>query len=244
MNAHVRFNLSRFAFGASGASNELWTGSVRLAGSEPQDEFRLVKWHLLARARANPPPAPRNAQVILVTSARPNEGKTYVARNLVASLALDGHSEVTLIDANFNNPGLPSASLMGSYHKGLLDVLAGDHVDVKSTFLDSNRPNVHLLPGGKPRSNVSEMLNSDRMHNLLRQLTSGGAEHLVVIDAGGVLANSEAAILAQYCGHILFVAAESQTRKPDVESSLQLLDQLAWPIDGDGFSFILNKLPA
>lgn len=237
MNAYARFDVERLA---SGTSPELWTGSVRLAGREPPGEFRHVKWHLFSRARANPPPAPKNAQTVLVTSARPFEGKTYVARNLVASLALDNQNDVTLIDANFNNPGLPHAAATGAYNKGLLDAIADDNFNLGSAFLDCSRSNVHLLAGGRPRANVPEMLNSERMPSILRQLTAG-SDSFVVVDGGAMLANSEASRLAQYCGHILFVVSEGKSRKSDIGSALMLLDQVAGPIDAESFSFVFNK---
>jgi receptor protein-tyrosine kinase len=240
MNAHTRFSLPRFS-SASGA--ELWAGSVRLAGKVLPDEYRFIKWQVLARAKARPLAPPRNSQVILVSSARSGEGKTHVARNLVASLALDEDSEVTLIDANFDNPGLPNASLMGSYHKGLLDLLEHDKLDPKHAFLECNKANVHLLPGGRPRANSAELLNSERMMSLLGRLTAGGPNKIVVIDAASILAGTDAAMLAQFCGHVLFIVAEKGTRKLEIDQSLAKIEQLAWPIDNDELSFVLNRPP-
>ena len=239
MNAHVRFGLPRF----SGAStDELWTGSVRLAGKSLPDEYRFMKWHVFSRARARPLAHPRNSQVILVTSARAKAGKSHVARNLVASLSMDDNTEVTLIDANFDSPGLPSANLMGTYHKGLLDILeTGSKVAPSEAFLDSSKSNVHLLPCGRPRANASELLNSERMISLLAKLTSGNLNKYVVIDGGSALANTDAAMLAQFCGHVLFVAVEKGTRKIEIDESLSKIEQLAWPVDSDGVSFILNR---
>lgn len=240
MNAHTRFSLPRFS-STSGA--ELWAGSVRLAGKALPDEYRFIKWHVFARAKARSLAAPRNSQVVLVTSARPGEGKTHVARNLVASLALDEDSEVTLIDANFDNPGLPSASLMGNYHKGLLDLLENDKLDPGHAFLECNKANVHLLPGGRPRANSAELLNSERMVALLGRLTAGRHNMIVVIDGGSILTSTDAAMLAQFCGHILFIVTEKGTRKVEIDESLAKVEQLAWPIDNEGLSFVLNRPP-
>lgn len=239
MNAHVRFGLPRFS---SASSEELWSGSVKLAGKNLPDEFRFIKWHVLSRMRARPQVYPRHAQVILITSAKERAGKTHVARNLVASLALDDNTEVTLIDANFENPGLPSANLMGTYHKGLLDILENDgKLSAKDVFLESNKPNVHLLPVGRPRPNASELLNSERMLSLLGKLTEGNMHRYVVIDAGPVLSNTDAAMLAQFCGHVLFVAVEKGTRKVEIDESLAKIEQLAWPVDPESVSFVLNR---
>jgi len=239
MNAHVRLGLPLFS---AAPTDELLTGSVRLTGKSLPDEYRFIKWHVSARSRAHPVVMPRNAQVILVTSARPKDGKSHVARHLTASLALDEHSSVTLIDANFESPSLPSANLMGAYHKGLLDLLDGESkVDLKDAFLNCNKPNVHLLPVGRPRAHASELLNSDRMLKLLDRLTAGGSHNFVVIDGGSALTNTDAAMLAQFCGHVLFVVAEKGTRKREIDQSLAKIEQLAWPVDSDGVSFILNR---
>lgn len=241
MNAHVRFGLPRFS-SSSGPSDELWTGSVRLVGKSVPDEYRFMKWHVFSRGQVRQLAHPRNSQVILVTSANPKAGKSHVARNLVASLSMDNNTEVTLIDANFENPGLPSANLMGTYHKGLLDILEPDSkVAPSETFLDSNKPNVNLLPCGRPRGNAAELLNSDRMISLLAKLTTGNQNKYVVIDGGPVLVNTDAAMLAQFCGHVLFVAVEKGTRKIEIDQSLARIEQLAWPVDSESVSFVLNR---
>lgn len=237
MNVHTNFGLTP---ARSSSSPELWSGSTRLVGGEPADEFRIIKWNLLARAQTALAAGTRNPRAVLVTSARPNEGKTFVARNLVASLALGGETDVTLIDTDFLNPGLPSTTFTG-HHKGLLDLLADEDLDIRSAMLDSNKPHVHFLAAGRPRANIPEMLNSKRMHALLEEITSSSNDSMAVIDSGPVLTSSEPTRLAQFCGHILFVVSENKTRKDDIDSALALLDQLAGPIDHTNFSFVFNK---
>src|SRR5689334_21177839 len=123
MNVHTRFDI------ANGQSSpELWAGTTRLVGGKVPDEFRVIKWHMLARTRAGLQVGAKNPRAVLVTSARPNEGKTFVAHNLVTSLALGDETDVTLIDKDFGNPGLPTTGLHG-HHRGLLDVLANDDLD-------------------------------------------------------------------------------------------------------------------
>jgi Mrp family chromosome partitioning ATPase len=238
MNVHTHFDLANGQTGIS--SPELWAGTTRLVGGEVPDEFRIIKWHMLARAQNMRPVGQKNPRAVLVTSARPHEGKTFVAHNLVASLALGDETDVTLIDTDFGNPGLPTAGFHG-HHKGLLDVLANDDLDLRSAFMESNKPQVHLLPAGRPRANIPELLNSRRMHALLDDITSNGTDNLVIVDGGAVLANSEPSRLAQFCGHILFVVTENKSRKEDIESALSLLDQLAGPIDSSNFSFVFKK---
>jgi Mrp family chromosome partitioning ATPase len=238
MNVHTNFGLSTRS---SSSSPEIWAGSTRLVQGEPPDEFRIIKWHMLARAQAAPQLAGRNPRAVLVTSARPDEGKTFVARNLVASMALGGEVDVALLDTNFSNPGLPSTTLMG-HHKGLLDLLSDDDMDLKSAMLDSNKSHVRLLAAGRPRANIPEMLNSKRMSALLDEITASSTDSMAVIDGGAVLASSEPTRLAQFCGHILFVVAENKTRKDDIDNALSLLDQLAGPIDSNNFSFVFNKI--
>lgn len=74
------------------------------------EEFRIIKRELLARIRGNRQQAPiPNGNVILVTSAHPNDGKTYCAVNLAVSLAAESDIEVLLVDADFAKPNIARA---------------------------------------------------------------------------------------------------------------------------------------
>ncbi|HEV7477741.1 MAG TPA: P-loop NTPase, partial [Burkholderiales bacterium] len=95
-----------------------------LQHSKLLQEFRLVKRplikHALGRSAAQTP----NRNLIMVTSALPGEGKTFVAVNLAMSLAMEVDCRVLLVDADVLAPSVPEV-LRIEPAKGLMDVLTG-----------------------------------------------------------------------------------------------------------------------
>jgi Mrp family chromosome partitioning ATPase len=214
--------------------------SVGAGGAdETSDEFRLIKWHFLANASAGTSSG-KNTRVILITSARPGEGKSYVAHHLAANFALDPHTELTLIDANFENPALGSSSWMGgsSGGVGLLDYLDGTSMDQSSVLKSTGLSNVKVILAGNARENAPELLANGRLEQLLASCT--GANGFVIIDAGSVLSNGGAAVIGRYAGQISFVIAANTTNRSDITQSLSTLDRIAGPIDEKSLGLIFN----
>ncbi len=213
--------------------------SVGGGADHTSDEFRLIKWHFLANS-GHQNAAGRNPRVILITSARTGEGKSYVAHHLAANFALDPHTELTLIDANFDNPSLGSSSWMGGSAggPGLLDYLESGGVDQGSIIKSTGLNNVKVILAGSARENAPELLANGRLEQLLA--SRAGSNGFVVIDAGPVLSNGGAAVLARYAGQIAFVIAANTTSRSDITQGLATLDRIAGPIDEKSIGLIFN----
>jgi Mrp family chromosome partitioning ATPase len=209
-------------------------------GDDTNDEFRLIKWHFLARA-ASGEVAGRNPRVLLVTSAARGEGKSYVAHHLAANFALDPHIQLTLIDANFDNPALGSSSWLGgsSGGAGLLDYLESPSMDQSSIIKSTGLGNVRAILSGSARGNAPELLSDARVEHLMGSLTSD-ANSFVIIDAGPILNGSGAAVLARVAGHIAFVVASNRTSRNQINKALGTLDRIAGPIDEKSLGLIFN----
>lgn len=204
------------------------------------DEFRLVKWHFLAHANAADVNG-RHPRAILITSAAAGEGKSYVAHHLAANFALDPHVQLTLIDANFNNPALGTSSWMGGSAggPGLLDYLEEPSGDHSRILLSTGLPNVKVILSGSPRDSAPELLAGGRVEQLIGQLAAA-ANAFVIIDAGPVLAGGGAAVLARSAGQIGFVIAANRTSRNQVNQGLAALDRIAGPIDEKSVGLIFN----
>lgn len=202
------------------------------------DEFRLIKWHFLANS-SQQKTSGRNPRIILITSARAGEGKSYVAHHLAANFALDAHTELTLIDANFDNPSLGSSSWIGGSAggPGLLDYLESG-TDQGSIIKSTGLSNVKVILSGSARENAPELLANGRLDQLLA--SRAGSNGFVVIDAGPVLSNGGAAVLARYAGQIAFVIAANTTSRSDITQGLATLDRIAGPIDEKSIGLIFN----
>jgi len=227
------------SYRASDGSTAVSVPSVGGGADSTSDEFRLVKWHFLANAGMTPASG-RNPRVILITSACAGEGKSYVAHHLTANFALDPHTEVTLVDADFENPSLGTSSWMGGSAggPGLLDFLDSTGVDQNTIIKSTGLNNVKVILAGAARENAPELLANGRLDQLLASRASGNA--FVIIDAGPVLSNGGAAVLARYAGQIGYVVAANTTSRTDITQGLATLDRIAGPIDEKSIGLIFN----
>ena len=99
------------------------------------EEFRLVKRTLLRNMNGSAQqPAIARGERILVTSANPNEGKTFCSVNLALSMAAEADHEVLLVDADFAKPSVLSTL-------GLTDEDIAHTVDVAEDAFNTLRKN-------------------------------------------------------------------------------------------------------
>src|SRR5262249_8955280 len=137
------------------------TRSTRLV-----EEFRIIKRPLLLHAFAASDEPTKNANVIMVTSARPGEGKSFVACNLAMRIASERDIKVVLIDGDCQNPAMPRIFGL-DFEKGFFDLLADPGLDLADVMLQTNFRNLAIIPGGRGRgqgpSESTELLASARM---------------------------------------------------------------------------------
>ncbi|WP_298834522.1 XrtA-associated tyrosine autokinase [uncultured Piscinibacter sp.] len=191
--------------------------------SKIADEFRVIKRPLLANVRAAEGTQDR-ANLIMVTSSLPGEGKTFVSVNLALSLAMELDKTVLLIDADVSRPsildrlGLPQAP-------GLLDVLTDPAIGLGDVMLRTNIPKLSLLPAGRPHGQATELLSSEAMHRLLAEMSSRYADRILVFDAPPLLPSTESRVLATLMGQVILVVEASNTTQKTVEQALATVEQ-------------------
>ncbi len=186
------------------------------------EEFRMVKRPLLNLALAEGEGAVRNGNLIMVTSARPGEGKTFTSINLALSLASERDIQVLLIDADSKQSTMLS-ELGIDAEGGLVDVLAGDPPTVEHVMLKTNLPNFMVLPAGRAHPHATELLASREMEALIERLASQSRRRIIVFDAPPVLASSEATVLAQHVGQSVVVVEAEGTNRRALEGTLALI---------------------
>ena len=148
----------------------------------------------------------RRPQTILVTSAQPLEGKSVVSANLALAFAQTGAPTI-LIDADLRRPSQQKLFNVRA-DVGLTDLLAGN---APLSALQGARvaPQLILIPSGPLPPNPAELLSSQKMSNLLKQLVEMTEGTIVIIDSSPLLAVTDAAaIAAKVDGCILVVDAE------------------------------------
>lgn len=188
------------------------------------EEFRLVKRQLLANARTLAATDAEKARMVLISSAKPNDGKTFCAVNLALSLAAERDLEILLVDADFAKPGVLGA--LGATHDGpgLLDALADPALDVESCIVATDVPHLTVLPAGAHSHSDTELVASDRARAILSRLASANPRRIVIFDSAPVLAASPAAVLASHVGQTIVIVRADRTSEADLRSTVGLLD--------------------
>ena len=201
------------------------------------EEFRLIKRPLVSAA-LNPDPnrEGKNRNILMVTSARPNEGKTFVALNLAFSIASEHDVHVLLIDGDVAKPSIPSA-LGFQADKGLIDVVKDESLDFADALIRTNIDNLSILPSGIARTGSSELIASARMSRFIEEVAKRYADRIIIFDSPPVLARSEPLVLAQHAGQIILVVEAERTSRTAILEAVNLLGQNR--IAG----VILNKAP-
>jgi capsular exopolysaccharide synthesis family protein len=159
------------------------------------------------------------AKIVLVTSARPLEGKTTVATNLAVSLA-HGGARVLLIDADMRRPSVHQRFAL-SNRRGLSDLL-DDRAAIGEVVQRLSAPDLWVLPAGSAPDNPSELLASRRMKELLDHAHEGPFDW-VLIDSPPVLAVTDAIVLAPSASGVAFVVGCEMTECRQVEQAIRAL---------------------
>ena len=189
--------------------------------SQVADDFRVIKRQLLAYARDKA--ASRSANLVMVTSSLPEEGKTFVAVNLAMSIAMEVDHTVLLVDADVSRPSVLSR-LGVPPSGGLLDVLADPSIDLSDVMLRTNIDKLSLLPAGAPRAHATEMLSSENMDRLLSDLATRYSDRIIVFDAPPLLPSTESRVVATRMGQVILVVEAKRTPQRAVVQALSTIE--------------------
>lgn len=176
----------------------------------------------------NPP------RIIVMTSSVPREGKSSVTANLAVTIASTGRN-VVLVDADLRRP--VQTKLFDLVEgAGLTDVLShnADLEDVLQPY--GPVPNLQILGSGRIPPNPSELLGSNAMKLLLRELSK---DAVVLVDAPPLLPVTDAAVLSTAADGILVAVRAGNTMSDEVGKALQSLRN----VDANILGAILHQLP-
>jgi protein-tyrosine kinase len=186
------------------------------------DYFHQIKRPLIKRALASD--APADARLILLSSALPGDGKTFVGLSLALSMARERDISLLLIDGDL--PKARMTRLLGLQEEpGLLGALRDEKVDVESLVLDTDVPGLEVLPAGGPPDGAAELLASARMRELAMRLICRNPRRLALFDSPPLLISSEARALAQVPGQAVLVARTGHTPLQAVLDAIGHLDK-------------------
>lgn len=187
------------------------------------NEFRVAKRPLLNNCVGKSAVPVENARRIMITSAVPGEGKSYVSLNLAMSIAMERDSTVLLVEGDPTRPSL--ASLMGMPpSKGLIDLLVNPSLDVSDVLVRTNLGRLSFISAGTRHHHSTELLASKAMENLVNEVASRYEDRILIFDSPPILAAPEPRVLARYMGQIVFVIEAERTSQSMVLEALDALE--------------------
>jgi protein-tyrosine kinase len=192
------------------------------ARSRTVEELRLVKRNLMAQLSQGSPIADqRSSRLIMVTSARPGEGKTFISLNLALAFASERDVKALLVDVDTQHSSLQKILEIPT-ELGIVDVLAGNR-ELSEVLIQTNIPNLMVLPSGRGGPHVPELFSSNQMAILMAEMTRRFADRYIIIDTPPCMASSDAAALAPLVGQIVFIVEAHHTQQVEIEASLSML---------------------
>lgn len=209
--------------------------------SRVSEEFRLIKRRLMQRmslrARTNGKGNRQRGRdhVILVTSARPSEGKSFIAVNLALSIILDEGFNVMLVDADVARPSISNIFGLRNDLPGLTDLLLGQQNRLSDVLLrEANHP-LSLLAAGGAVDSATDLFGGDDMRGLVTDIASRYTDRIIIFDAPPLLASTEPVALAEHAGQTVLVVDAERTSRAAIDSALDLLET------DQNVNLVLNK---
>jgi len=201
--------------------------AIRQPNGSAAEAFRHVRSGLRFAS------ASHETRTLAITSSRPAEGKTWTAANLAFVLAETG-KRVLLIDADLRKPKVADAfGIIGAV--GLTTVLI-DAIPLRSAVQPWPRSSLEILPAGAVPPNPAELLASERMKEILQQVTDD--YDLVVIDTAPVQVVADATVIAQLVDSVLIVADTTRVRRAQLAATIEALERTGAHISG----VVLNRV--
>lgn len=194
--------------------------------SRISEEFRLIKRRLMQRmslsAKKKIGRRDRN-HVIVVTSARPSEGKSFVAMNLALSIIFDEGLNVLLVDADVARPSMSKILGLRNDLPGLTDLLLDDDTSMPDMLLREQKHPLSYLAAGAMVASATDLFAGERMDQLVTDMAQRYADRIIIFDAPPLLASTEPVALAEHAGQVVLVIDAENTSRSAVDSALDLL---------------------
>ncbi|MFS8061295.1 polysaccharide biosynthesis tyrosine autokinase [Klebsiella michiganensis] len=174
--------------------------------------------------------------VLMISGASPNAGKTFVSSNLAAVIAQTGQ-KVLFIDTDMRK-GYTHKLFNLTNEKGLSDILSGK-AEVSTAVKTVPTAGFDYISRGVVPPNPAELL----MHRRLGELLNWGSQNydIVILDTPPILAVTDAAIIGHYVGTTLLIARFEQNTTKEIEVSFKRFEQSGVMVKGCILNGVVKK---
>jgi receptor protein-tyrosine kinase len=191
------------------------------------DEFRIAASRLQSVIKASVASGEKGGNLLLITSTRPAEGKSFSSINLAAALTQTSSRHVLLVDADSKPRCL--SELLGIHRApGLLDLAADFSIPPESLVVPTALPKLSVLPLGNAMAVSDGMPSSsdDRSQPLAAAaelLSRSFPQITIVLDTGPLLSTSDPSVLAPSVAQIVMVVEAGKTQRAELDAALDLI---------------------
>jgi protein-tyrosine kinase len=186
------------------------------------EEFRITVGHLLRSMQANYSPGRGAPNVIMITSARPGEGKSFSSLNLAGSIAQHTQREVLLMDVDAKQRSI-SSQLGLTDRPGLLDLSNNSSLRVEDVIIKTSIPHLSLMPVGSGQSGGLDITQTRPITTLVERIARRFPNSVVLLDAPPCLSTSDPSTLAPFVGQIVLIVEAERTQRNEVVAALDLI---------------------
>ncbi|HBS5909175.1 TPA: polysaccharide biosynthesis tyrosine autokinase [Klebsiella pneumoniae] len=174
--------------------------------------------------------------VLMISGASQNAGKTFVSSNLAAIIAQTG-KKVIFIDTDMRK-GYTHKLFNVKNDKGLSDILSGKS-DINGAVRTIEQANFDYISRGAVPPNPAELL----MHRRFGELLNWASERydIVVLDTPPILAVTDAAIIGNYAGTTLLVARFELNTAKEIDISVKRFEQTGVNVKGCILNGVVKK---
>ena len=184
--------------------------------SPAAEEFRKLKQNLVRLTKKD-----GFQNTILITSGTVGEGKSVTSTNLAISLAQEFDHTVLLVDADLRRPTCSNLLCLENGY-GLSDCLM-EGTDVSKGIIRTGIGKLSFLPAGTPMANPGELLASQRMAMVLKEMKERYSDRYVIIDSPPVLPFAETRTLGRLVDMTVLVIKEGRLSKYELNETLEAL---------------------
>jgi len=199
---------------------ESWIDPLLIAYQHPTgveaETFKILRTNILFPKIGSAP------RTILVTSAIPGDGKSFVAANLATSIAHGIEDHVLLIDCDMRRSRIHRIFGYQDGISGLSDYLTNKK-PLDALLKKTAVKKLSILPGGPTPPNPSELLSSQSMKQLLKETKERYSDRYIIVDSPPPQLTAETTALAKYIDGIILVIKYGTTPKDMIKDLLENL---------------------
>jgi capsular exopolysaccharide synthesis family protein len=182
--------------------------------SVTSESFRALRTVLFRKLPDN-----KSSRIVLVTSAQPREGKSFISLNLATSISMVG-KKTLLIDTDLKRPMIHT-NLSLPNDEGLSNYISGN-ASLEKIVRETEIQNLSFISAGPNMPNATEILASGAMDSLIEEAKN--KFDFIVLDSSPIGFMADAMLMTLYADHIFLVVRNNYTLKESFTDIISVLD--------------------